>query len=221
MTIAYDFNSKISKDITLYAKWEAAGESSEESTEGSDKWFDDVKEASWYYADVKYAFENGLMNGISEKEFAPAEKLTRAMFVTILYRADGSPAVNKSIPFADVKEDLYYQDAVIWAQQNGIVNGVTETEFAPDRFITREQLAAIMFRYAQYKKYDVTAGEKTDISSYEDDGDISEYAVSAMKYACGSGLLKGKTEVTINPSDNTTRAEVAAVIRRFIEKNAQ
>ncbi|MDY5626360.1 MAG: S-layer homology domain-containing protein, partial [Clostridia bacterium] len=167
----------------------------------------------------KYANENGLMGGTTNTSFAPNEPLTRGMLVTILYRADGEPAVNKSIPFSDVAADAYYANATIWAQQNGIVNGVTENAFAPDDNITREQIAAIMFRYAKYKGYDVSVGESTNILSYTDAESISEYAITAMQYAVGSGLMKGKTESTINPKDVATRAEIAAILQRFLEAN--
>ena len=113
----------------------------------------------------------------------------------------------------------YYANAVVWAQQNGIVNGISETEFAPDNSITREQIAAIIHRYAQYKGIDVSVGENTNILSYNDYDDISEYAIASMQYACGSGLLKGRTESTLNPKENATRAEVAAILHRFIEEN--
>ena len=109
--------------------------------------------------------------------------------------------------------------SAVWAQQNGIVKGVSETEFAPNDNITREQIAAIMFRYAKYKGYDVSVGESTNILSYTDAESISEYAISAMQYVVGSGLMKGKTETTINPQDNATRAEIAAILQRFLEAN--
>ena len=141
------------------------------------------------------------------------------MLVTVLYRNEGEPAVNKSIPFADIDMGAWYANAVVWAQQNGIVNGVSETEFAPNDNITREQIATIMFRYAQYKGYDVSVGENTNILSYDDFDSISEYAIAAMQYACGSGLMKGKTASTLNPKDNATRAEIAAILHRFIESN--
>ena len=181
--------------------------------------FADVSASDWYYGDVEYAVVNGLMSGVAETEFAPGLNLTRAMLVTVLYRAEGKPAVNKSIPFADIDMGAYYAEAVIWAQQNGIVNGVTETEFAPDTNITREQIAAIMHRYAQYKEYDVSVGENTNILSYEDFDSISEYAIAPMQYASGSGMLRGKSESTINPKDNATRAEIAAILHRFVEAN--
>ena len=159
------------------------------------------------------------MGGTTNTSFAPNEPLTRGMLVAILYRADDEPAVNKSIPFGDVKADMYYANATIWAQQNGIVNGVTENAFAPDDNITRAQIAVIMFRYAKYKGYDVSVGESTNILSYTDAERISEYAISTMQYAVGSGLMKGKTESTINPLENATRAEIAAILQRFIEAN--
>ena len=159
------------------------------------------------------------MNGVAADKFAPNDKLTRAMMVTVLYRAEGEPAVNRSIPFADVDMGAYYANAVIWGQQNGIIKGYSETEFGPDDKITREQIAAIMHRYAQYKGYDVSVGENTNILSYDDFDSISEYAIPSMQWAVGSGLIKGKSESTLNPLDNATRAEIAAILHRFIEAN--
>ena len=222
----YDFDTKVAKSFTLYAKWTKKVAEPDKPTEPTEptapEWenpFTDVSENDWFYSNVKYANENGLMNGTTNTTFAPNEPLTRGMLVAILYRAEGEPAVNKSIPFSDVKADMYYANAIIWAQQNGIVNGITENAFAPDDNITREQIAAIMFRYAKYKGYDASVGENTNILSYTDADSISEYAISAMQYAVGSGLMKGKTENTINPQDNATRAEIAAILQRFLEAN--
>ena len=218
LTEKYDFDSKVTKGFTLYAKWDKH----DDETPVTPEWinpFEDVKESDWFFEDVKYANVNELMNGISETEFAPNDKLTRAMLVTVLYRLEGEPATNRSIPFADVDMGAYYANAVIWAKQNGIVNGVSETEFAPNDNITREQIAAIMHRYAQYKGIDVSIGENTNILSYDDFDSISEYAIASMQYACGSGLIKGKTTSTLNPLDNATRAEIAAILHRFIEAN--
>lgn len=181
--------------------------------------FSDLDVNAWYHLDTDYVLENGIFKGITENTFAPSGKLTRAMLVTVLYRMESSPATNKSIPFADVDMGAYYANAVIWAKQNGIVKGVSENEFAPDINITREQIATIMHRYAEFKGYDVLVGENTDISSYIDYADVSEYAISAMRYAVGSGLIKGKTETTLNPKDSATRAEMAAILQRFIEAN--
>lgn len=223
---AYDFDTKVTKSFTLYAKWTEKATEPVEPTEpiGSTapEWknpFTDVKKSDWFYTNVEYAVNNKLMNGTTATTFAPNESLTRGMLVAILYRAEGEPAVNKSIPFSDVDANTYYSNAVVWAQQNGIVNGVTENEFAPENNITREQIAAIMFRFAKYKGYDVSVGESTNILSYTDAESISEYAISAMQYAVGSGLMKGKTETSINPQDNATRSEIAAILQRFLEAN--
>lgn len=226
-TTEYDFDTKVTKNFTLYAKWTKDNKSDDKNDNKNDKpvsseWknpFVDVKENDWFFDSVRYANKNGLMNGSTTTEFAPNDSLTRAMLVTVLYRAAGEPAVNKSIPFGDIEAGAYYTNAVIWAKQNGIVNGVTENEFAPEENITREQIAAIMFRYAKYMKYDVSVGENTNILSYTDFADISEYAVEAFQYAVGSGLMKGKTNTTLNPKDNATRAEIAAILQRFIEGN--
>ena len=214
LTEKYDFSERVTKDITLYAAW------TEKQTETSGEWknpFDDVKSGDWFFEDVKYAAENGLMKGTSETMFEPNGVLTRAMLVTILYRADGEPNVGKNVRFSDVDPSAYYADAVVWAQQNGIVFGVTETEFAPEANITREQIAAIMFRYAKYKGYDISAGENTNILSYDDFGDVSEYAIESLQYAVGSGIIKGRTESTLNPKDSATRAEAAAILGRFLK----
>lgn len=179
--------------------------------------FVDIEEKDWYYESVKYVVDNKLMNGVSETKFVPNGTLTRAMLVTVLYRNAGEPAVNKSIPFTDVDMGSWYANAVVWAKQNGIVNGVNETDFAPDNNITREQIAAIMFRYAQYEGMEAVTLEEN--LHFADDNEISEYAVSAMNWAVGTGLMKGKSATTINPLDNATRAEIAAILQRFIEAN--
>jgi len=219
LTVAYDFASKVTKNFTLFAKWAEIEKEPEEDKPETSMEFTDVKSTDWFFDSVKYVADNKLMNGVSETEFAPDNTLTRAMLVTVLYRNAGEPATNRSIPFADVDMGAYYANAVSWAKQNGIVSGVTENEFAPDANITREQIATIMFRYAQYKGYDVSVGENTNILSYDDFDNISEYAIASMQYACGSGLMKGKTASTLNPKDNATRAEIAAILHRFIEAN--
>jgi len=214
LTSKYDFTAKVTKNITLYAKWVEVKEG-DESTE--DKWFVDVEENDWFYASVKYVVDNNLMNGVSDSEFAPNDTLTRAMLVTVLYRNEGEPATNRSIPFADVDMGSYYGNAVSWAKQNGIVSGVTENSFAPDTNITREQIATIMFRYAQYKGMNAVTLEEN--LHFTDSSEISDYAVSAMNWAVGTGLMKGKSATTINPKDNATRAEIAAILQRFIGAN--
>ena len=184
--------------------------------------FTDIKESDWYYATVKYVSENGIMNGVESDKFVPASSLTRAMLVTILYRADGSPRISSDSKFSDVEITDWYGAAVIWASENGIVNGISETEFAPNNAITREQIATILYRYASAKKYDVTQGGMA-VKEYSDYETISSWAKEAMQWAVNAKLINGKTETTVNPLDNATRtctrAEAATVIMRFIEAN--
>ena len=182
--------------------------------------YDDVASDDWFYDSVKYVYDNELMNGISESEFGPSSNLTRAMLVTILYRAEGEPEVSfENIPFGDIAIGSYYEEAVIWAAEKGIVSGYDANKFAPNSNITRQQMAAIMYRYAKYKGYDASVGKDTNILSYDDASDVSEYAMAAMQYAVGSGLINGKTPTTLNPSDNATRAETSAILKRFFEAN--
>ena len=157
------------------------------------------------------------MFGTSETEFVPNGNLTRGMIVTILYRSEGEPAINRGISFQDVDMDAYYANAVVWAQQNGIIKGISETEFAPDNNVTREQLAAIMFRYAQFNGMDAVTTEEN--LCFEDATYISEYAVSAMNWSVGKNYIFSRTEGKINPQEPATRAEVAAFIHRFMENN--
>lgn len=178
--------------------------------------FVDVAIGDWYWDYVKSAYENKYMLGMTDTTFEPQTTLTRAMFVTILHRLDGENAGGEN-PFVDVDDNAYYKNAVAWASANGIVLGISDTEFAPDVYITREQMAAILYRYAQYKGMDVSVGENTNILSYDDFADISEYAVSALQYAVGSGLMVGKTQSTLNPQDTATRAEAATVFVRFAD----
>ena len=219
LTKLFDFDTALTGNITLYAKWVDISAGCPGTAEGGCPavHFADVDTSEWYHLDVDYVVDNGLMNGVAEAEFAPNSTLTRAMLVTVLYRAAGSPEIADASQFADVAIGGYYEKAVVWAEQNGIVKGYSDTAFGPDDNILREQIAAIMHRYSQYKGYDVSVGENTNILSYTDVAEISEYAVPAMQYAVGSGLLKGKTESTLNPKDNTTRAEIAAILHRFFE----
>lgn len=211
----FDLNTVINKGITLYAKWtEIAGGEDEENADCSCHKFTDLDKTMWYHSGVDYVIDKGMMNGVSDTEFAPDKEVTRAMLVTVLWRAEGMPAAENTT-FTDLEDGLYYVDAVKWAVANGIVNGYSDTEFAPNAAITREQFVAIMYRYATNKGYDVTAAENTNILSYSDNDAVSEYAIEAMQYALGSGLINGRTESTLNPTDNTTRAEMATILYRF------
>lgn len=226
-TKSYDFTAKVTENITLYAKWNNAAADREPQGEPTDtdthdcpsKEFDDLDTNLWYHPDTDYVLQNSLMNGTAEKTFAPNENLTRAMLVTVLYRNEGEPAADNGHSFTDVEKGAYYENAVSWAQQNGVVKGISETEFAPDAPITREQIAAMMHRYAQWKGIDVSSGEDTNILSYSDFDMISEYAIAPLQWAAGTGLFKGRTEITLNPRDNATRAEIAAILHRFFKSN--
>lgn len=180
--------------------------------------FTDVKESDWYYETVKYVSENGIFNGMTEDTFVPGSELTRAMLVTVLYRAEGSPRIESDSKFSDINLEDWFGAPVIWAAENGIVNGISETEFAPNNAITREQIAAIMYRYAQAKKYDTTQGGMA-VREYEDYETISSWAKEAMQWAVNTKLINGKTATTVNPQDKATRAEAATIIMRFIEAN--
>lgn len=181
--------------------------------------FRDVTKDQWFYAPIKYAVDKKLFSGMSDTEFAPNNLITRAMMVTVLHRADNSPAAQYAITYYDVDLNGYYTPAVRWATAASIVKGYSVTEFGTNDNITREQIAAIMYRYAQYKGYDTSIAKSTDIKKYTDASEISDYAVEAMQYCVGSGLMKGKTPTTLNPKDNATRAEIAAILQRMIENN--
>lgn len=178
--------------------------------------FIDVANGAWYADAVKYVYENDIMNGTDDNSFSPEMTTTRGMIVTMLHRLENEPAATAS-DFDDIAADAWYADAVAWAAENGVVNGISQTSFGPDSPITREQMAAILYRYAQLKGYDVSVGEDTNIQSYADADQISEYAIPAMQWACGSGLITGNTATTLNPKGNATRAEVAAILMRFCE----
>lgn len=176
--------------------------------------FKDTESGAWYFDSVKAAFEKGLMQGVTETEFAPNSLLTRAMFVTILYRLEGEPDAAPA-SFTDVSKDAWYEKAVSWGFENKIISGVSETEFAPDENITREQLAAIIARYAEFKGKNISAD--ADLSIYSDFSDISEYAENALRYTVSNGIMVGKSESTLNPKDTATRAEAAAILARISE----
>ena len=198
---------KLDANTTVYAKWTEAPVSGLP--------FKDVKTADWFYNDVKYVYEKGMMAGTAADVFAPNATTTRAMIVTILYRLEGSPAVTGTSAFADVPAGQWYTDAVNWAAANQIVKGTSATTFAPNASITREQMAAILYRYAQYKGYDVT--KKADLSGYSDNGQVSAYAKDALAWANAAKLINGVTNTTLAPQGNATRAQVSAILHRFCD----
>ena len=197
---------------------DTSSENKETTEEAWTNPFTDVKESDWFYKTVEYVNKNGIINGMTEDTFAPTTQLTRAMLVTILYRVEGSPRIESDSKFGDVKDSDWYGAPIIWAAENEIVNGVSDTEFAPNNAITREQIAAIMYRYAKAKGYDVTQGGMA-VREFEDYETISSWAKEAMQWAVNAKLINGKTATTVNPLDNATRAEAATIIMRFIDGN--
>ena len=179
--------------------------------------FLDVSRTDWFYYDVRYVCENGLMNGTSRNRFSPYGTATRGMLVTILYRMENEPRCFGSAAFSDVKPSAYYEKAVIWASQNGIVSGYTDGTFRPDAPVTREQLASILYRYTRYRGQDVSAGETTSFTGYGDAQTVSNYALPAMRWACGTGILQGANG-KLNPSGLATRAQLAAMLHRYLTK---
>ena len=177
--------------------------------------FTDVHEGDWFYDEVLYVYENGLMNGVGDNRFAPNSATTRAQLVTILYRLEGQPAVSGDLPFTDVEAGTWYTNAVGWAAQNGIVNGVGDETFAPGNDLTREQLVTILYRYAESKGYDVSAA--ADLAGYPDGEEIQAYAREAMAWAVAENIIQGMEDDTLKPAGNASRAQIATILMRFCE----
>ena len=181
--------------------------------------FTDVNEGDWFHDAVRYVYDNGLMDGVGDGQFAPNATTTRAQLVTILYRLAGEQDVSGDTAFTDVAPGLWYTNAVAWAAANGIVNGVSETQFAPGNNITREQLATILYRYAESAGYDVSAS--ADLSGFPDAGDIQSYATEALSWAVAEGLLQGFEDDSLQPQSTATRAQIATILMRFCEGVAE
>ena len=179
--------------------------------------FTDVLQADWFYNDVLFVYDAGLFAGTSDTTFSPNAAMTRAMLVTVLYRLEGQPAVNGRSGFSDVTFNSYYEDAVTWAADNGIVNGTSATTFSPNANVTREQMAAILYRYAQYKQYNTAAS--SSLTGFSDHAAVSSYAVTPMQWAVAEKLINGSAG-KLMPTGNATRAQVAAILHRFVENVA-
>ena len=201
----------LTKDMTVYAGWRV----DENPGTGANP-FTDVSEKDWFYGDVMFVCENGLMLGTSKTLFSPYGTATRGMMATILWRMEGSPVPKGKNSFTDVEAGKWYADAITWTAENGIFAGYGKDKFGPDDPITREQLAAIFYRYADYKGYDLTV--KGNLDKFKDADKITDYAKTAMQWAVGSGLVKGKSGNLLDPQGTATRAEIAAMLHRFIEK---
>jgi uncharacterized repeat protein (TIGR02543 family) len=247
-TTQWSFDTPVQSDLVLFAKWDTVGSDSDDTggnqqggggssgggspsvpaapaaqtetgaEDRSGNPFTDVKEGDWFYEDVVYAYTHALMNGTSDTAFSPGTPMTRGMLVTVLGRlhgADASAAAAESA-FSDVKAGQYYAPYVAWAKENGLVNGVSAGKFAPDAEITRQDLATLITRYADFagKQFPVTL----QYTAFADEDKIADYARSAVKTLYGGGIVSGKQNNIFDPKGKATRAEVAAVLHRFIEK---
>lgn len=221
---------KLTKDITIYAKWEKVEEEEikediediketeeTEETTGVEIHFVDVRKGDWFYDAVCYTVEHGIMSGVSNDFFAPGMPFTREMLAVVLYNMEGRPEINGISAFADVKSDMWYTDAIIWANENSIVAGYDNGTYGVGDTITREQFAAILYRYAVFKGYDTTQGGMA-VREFLDYEKISDYAKPAVSWAVNTGIINGMGDGTVAPQGKATRAEAATMIMNFYEK---
>ena len=200
----------LTKNMTVYAGWHA-----DENPDTVANPFTDASEKDWFYNDTMFVYKNGLMLGTSKTLFSPHGTVTRGMMATILWRMEGSLAPKGENSFTDVEAGMWYADAITWTAENGIFAGYSMDKFGPDDPITREQLTAIFYRYADYKGYKLTVTGNLD--KFEDADKITDYAKTVMQWAVGNGLIKGKAENLLDPQGTATRAEIAAMLHRFVE----
>ena len=184
----------------------------------ADSVFTDVKADDWYADEIKWVYDEGLMDGVGGDSFAPETTTTRAMLVTILWRLEGKPAPAAANPFTDVPAGEWYTEAVVWAAENKIVEGYGANLFGPTDELTREQMVTILYRYAQYKEYDVET--EGDLSAYTDAAHVSGYAIEPLRWACGVGLIQGMESadgagMILDPQGDATRAQAATIIMRL------
>ncbi|WP_191344555.1 S-layer homology domain-containing protein [Anaerotignum lactatifermentans] len=214
-------------DVTVTVTFKEEGKTTEDTDKEEDKDdeettelnFTDVKETDWFFKGVEYVVDKGIMSGVSENEFAPSGKLTRAMLVQMLYNMESRPACDAENAFMDVPVGQWYTDAVIWANDAKIVSGMGEGLFAPNMEITREQMVAMLYNYAKYRGYDVTAS--ADLSAFADTASVSAWAQPAMQWAVAEGYISGMGDSQLAPQGTATRAEIASVIMRFMEATAE
>ena len=175
--------------------------------------FTDLSRTAWYYGGVVYAYHNQLMSGVSSTKFSPNSAADRAMLVTILHRTAGKPAADGGVSFADVPGGKYYSAAVSWAAGEGIVTGSGSGNFNPTGKLTREQLAVVLYRYAQYEGRDVS--RRADLSAYKDGAKVSSWAKDAMSWAVAEGLITGSNQKNLTPGGSTNRAQLATILMRY------
>lgn len=176
--------------------------------------FSDLKVNAWYRDGIEYVLKHGLMNGVSKTKFAPEGAVSRAAVVTVLWRMAGSPTAGDAISYTDVSRGAWYAEAICWATSAGIADGYPDGRFGANEPITREQLAAMLYRFAKVQGYDVSVGENTNILSYDDAFSVSGYAIPALQWACGAGLLQGDGAKLL-PKNSTSRAQLAAILMRM------
>lgn len=213
-------------DVTVTVTFKEEGTTTEDTDKEEDKDeettelnFTDVKESDWFYKGVAYVVDKGIMSGVAENQFDPSGKLTRAMLVQMLYNMESRPACDAENAFIDVPVGQWYTDAVIWANDAKIVSGMGDGLFAPNMEITREQMVVMLYNYAKYKGYDVTAS--ADLSKFADNASVSTWAQPAMQWAVAEGYISGMGDNQLAPHGTATRAEIASVIMRFMEATAE
>lgn len=180
--------------------------------------FKDISPTSWYYEAVKYVVEAGLMKGTSSTTFEPNTSMSRAMFVTVLYRLAGEPSVSANSKFTDVVSNSWYEDAVIWGTTNGVVKGIGGNKFDPNTSVSREQMAAFMYRYASYKGLDTTIDSNSAVSSFNDSMRVSDWAFEAAEWSVEKGLIVGMGNNKLEPQGTATRVQVATILMRYAEE---
>ncbi len=216
MPTTYNATSKKAIFTTTHFSTFAIRNINEDNQNAGKLMFTDIPTDVWYYDDVAFVYENEFMQGISTNIFEPNGTVTRAMMAQIIWNMEGKPTVTSSNSFSDVASNNWYYEAVLWTAENGIYKGLTESIFAPHEHITREQLAVIFYRYAEYKGYDLTS--RDDLSKFTDDDKVSDWAIEDVKWAVGSGLMNGKNDGVLDPQGTATRAEISAMIHRFAQK---
>ena len=209
LTQKYTFKERLLENLTLYAAWEKTAQTEEEILP-----FTDVKTGDWYYSAVEFVYNSNLMLGMTDTRFEPDTTLTRAMFVTVLYRSEGEENNNGRSGFNDVDSNAWYAKAVTWAVDNGIVEGYDSNTFGPNDKITREQMAAIIYRYAKYSGYDMSGAADLTAS---DANDVSDWALSAMKWALDVGIVSGMDDGRLLPQGTATRAQCASILMRCVQ----
>lgn len=212
-------STEVTVTPTFVKDTDPAGTTPPEDPDSVTQRFSDVRPDAWYRDIIQYVFDKGIMTGVASDTFSPETACTRGTVITMLYRLEGEPEVVEGGSFFDVPEDAWYAKGTAWAATNGIVNGFEDASFRPESPVTREQLVAILYRYAAKKGYDVT--DRAELSGFTDAEDISAWAVDAMKWAVSIGLIKGVGDDQLAPERNATRAEIAAMLMRYCENVAK